>query len=398
MSITYQDLERNGYRAFPGDSILSGMLGVCDGFLANEIKHVFNMDTVMKLLMGSPEEREQILTPYDGYTWESVFANLKCKEIHGFVMSDDHDQSNLRYMSYMERLHQIDPEELINSFKAEKRNIFGAIYGEIWSEFKEAIIKALSENKDSRSIYEIAQKALEDGIVRALSKYQPVYQDPDEFSSFSNMMNETQDIYKQILNDPRVLFKTNYVSLVMAAEVLVCNPEYLPFGDRLVSAIKYLMTGASICIGNTVTDMLKNKYKDLMDKMGDDGMVFVSSFVSSGVCYVMILMFDRNPVLKSLIEKFNQVATITADVGYYRQMAEKFETYAAELEGLDIAKLKKEVSEFAEVSAEMEQISSAEELNRYLLDYYKRTGLELPWGNKNFDDFWADPNRRLVFN
>ena len=66
--------------------------------------------------------------------------------------------------------------------------------------------------------------------------------------------------------------------------------------------------------------------------------------------------------------------------------------------GAEIEKLKKDIEECTTVANDIEKISSAEELNKYLLEYYKKTGIDLPWGNVDFEDYWASDNRQLVFN
>ncbi len=381
-------------------SILSGLLQMCDGFLAGEIKRVYSKDSWLKLLGGTKEEREKILMPYDGYTWESVFANLKCHEVHGFVMTDDKDKTNGLYMSYLEQLHNLDASGIQGVFTDGSQPAIGVVYTEVWELFKDKIASALFDSNDKADIFDIAQKAMKECIPVALSKYKELLtkEDNEDLSVFSSMMTKTGDVYSQILKDSKALFKTTYASNVKAAEVLVCNPECLPFGERLVSALKYILTGASVYAGKYVGEMLREKKEDLVKILGEDGINLASSFVSSALSYVLIIQLDRNTVIQKLIERFNMVPTITGDIGYYRQVADQFEAYAAELENLDIEKLKKDIEECTEVANDIEKLSSAEELNKYLLEYYKKAGIDLPWGNMDFEDYWASDNRRLVFN
>lgn len=381
-------------------SILSGMLQMCDGFLAGEIKRIYSKESWQKLLCGSKEEREKILMPYDGYTWESVFANLKCHEIHGFIMSDDKDKTNGLYMSYLERLHNLDMDGVKDLFSADSQSAIGAIYAEVWEIYKDKVTSALLESGDKVDLFAIAKDAMNESIPIAFSKYKELLKKAgnDDLSVYSSMMTKTGDIYSQILKDPKALFKTTYASSVKAAEVLVCNPECLPFGERIVSALKYILTGASVYAGKYVGEMLREKKEDVVKMLGEDGINLASSFVSSALSYIMIIQLDRNTVIQKLIERFNMVPTITGDIGYYRQVAEQFEAYAAELENLDIEKLKKDIEECTTVANDIEKISSAEELNKYLIEYYKNAGIDLPWGNMDFEDYWASDNRQLVFN
>lgn len=251
MEIKYEELARNGFFIYPDQALLSGVMSVFDGFLAKEIRRVFNPNTIMKAVAGTKEEREKILMPYDGYTWESVFANLKCREIHGFVMTADMDGTNELYLSYLERLHNLDTDRLQESFSGETKEVLGAIYAEIWGQFKNYILNGISDISGIDAIFALAKDAMLNGIQRGISKYEKILQSKgmNDASAIEDMMTKTGDIYAQVVEDPRALFKVNYAAMVKAAEILVCNPEYLPFGERLASAIKYLVGGATICVG-----------------------------------------------------------------------------------------------------------------------------------------------------
>ncbi len=373
---------------------------MCDGFLAGEIKRVFNPKTIIEVFMGTKEEREQILMPYDGVTWENVFSSLKCREIHGFVLTDDVEGTNGLYLSYLEQLHRIDAKGMKEVFSGHTKEIFGILYVDIWEKFKRQLFQGLNENKGDGDLFKLAKSAMRNGIKDAISKYEKALQENgmNVNSSIEGLLIETGDIYENVIEDPKAVYKTTYAAVVKAAEILVCNPEYLPFGERLASAIKYLMGGASICAGKAVTDMLKKRNDKTAELLGEGGLSFVSTFVSSALSYLLVIQIDRNPVMQSLIGRFNNVATITGDIGYYKKIAEQFEAYAAELENLDLEKLKREIEEYNKISNDLQKISSAEELNKYLMEYYKKSGLELPWGNREFEDYWADSNRQLIFN
>ena len=400
MEIRYKDLEDNGFTFDPDESILAGVLSMCDGFLAGEIKRVFNPKTIIEVFMGTKEEREQILMPYDGVTWENVFSSLKCREIHGFVLTDDVEGTNGLYLSYLEQLHRIDAKGMKEVFSGHTKEIFGILYVDIWEKFKRQLFQGLNENKGDGDLFKLAKSAMRNGIKDAISKYEKALQENgmNVNSSIEGLLIETGDIYEKVIEDPKAVYKTTYAAVVKAAEILVCNPEYLPFGERLASAIKYLMGGASICAGKAVTDMLKKRNDKTAELLGEEGLSFVSTFVSSALSYLLVIQIDRNPVMQSLIGRFNNVATITGDIGYYKKIAEQFEAYAAELENLDLEKLKREIEEYNKISNDLQKISSAEELNKYLMEYYKKSGLELPWGNREFEDYWADSNRQLIFN
>ncbi len=400
MEISYKNLEENGFAINPDGDILSEVLSMFDGFLAGEIKRVFNPRTILKVLTGTKKERERILMPYDGVTWESVFSSLKCREIHGFVLTDDIEGTNGLYLSYLDQLHQIDADGLREIYNGQTKEIFGSIYVEIWENFKEQLLHGLDEKDGTGELFELAKASMRSGINSAISKYEKALRngEMDSNSGLEDLLVETGDIYAKVIEDPKAVFKTTYAAIVKAAEILVCNPEYLPFGERLASAIKYLVGGASICAGKAVADILNKKDDKIVELIGDEGILFVSTFVSSALSFLLIIQIDRNPVIQSLITRFNNVATITGDIGYYKKMAEQFEAYAAELENLDLEKLKREIEEYNDISNDLQKISSAEELNKYLMEYYKKSGLDLPWGNRDFEDYWTDSNRQLVFN
>ena len=101
--------------------------------------------------------------------------------------------------------------------------------------------------------------------------------------------------------------------------------------------------------------------------------------------------------MQQLVAEFDKIPTITYEVRQLRESADRFEHMASELASIDYDVLRKEIDAYGKLAEEIDHISKPDDLNRYLMDYYDRTGKELPWGNRTIEEHWADPNSRLVF-
>ena len=233
----------------------------------------------------------------------------------------------------------------------------------------------------------------------AIAKYSGELKDinPESENGFLSILDGMQDIYTDLVYDEETLFKTTYASIVKGTEVLICNPEYLPFGERLNSAMKYFIAGGSMVVGNKVMEIFEKKGVDIRGILGDEIVVFLPSLISCSISCICIVEIDHNPILRRLTAEFNKIPTVTYEIRQLRESAEQFEYMAAKLAEIDYESLKKEIDGYRALAEDLDRISSPEDLNRYLMSYYEETGKELPWGNRSIEDHWADPTSRLVF-
>lgn len=102
--------------------------------------------------------------------------------------------------------------------------------------------------------------------------------------------------------------------------------------------------------------------------------------------------------MNKLVKSLDGLHTIETEINYYRQQADYFEKYAAELAKIDLPQLKKEIAFYGQTAASLTAARTEQELNAALKDAFKNAGILIPWkGYENFDQFMSDKKAHLVF-
>lgn len=102
--------------------------------------------------------------------------------------------------------------------------------------------------------------------------------------------------------------------------------------------------------------------------------------------------------MNKLFHALDGLHTIETEINYYRQQADYFERYAAELEQIDLAQFKKEIAFYGQIAASLEAAETERELNYVLKNALKTADILMPWnGYESFDQFMSDKNSHLVF-
>ncbi len=215
--------------------------------------------------------------------------------------------------------------------------------------------------------------------------------------AIESLFREMDSVFEKVEYDELGGFKLGYAAVIKGTEVLVCNPEYLQLGDRIKSAVKFYLSGFAFALGTKISEKIPVDKFEVIEKFAPDLVAYLPTLISTLITYVTIFSLDRNSQICSLIAQFNEIPTITGNIALYRKSADAFEHMAAELSKIDYEDLKAQVDFYSGFSTELTRIRSDEEMNRFLLQYYRDNNKEPPWGNRSLKEHWADKNSRLVF-
>ena len=400
MGRTSELYRNNKFIIRPELGVLNNMLFITEQYLSRKLVGGFELDKMARQLMNEGKIDEEYLYPFEDVTWETVFSNLKCLEFYDFHSDPDMAKDVGGYLNFMDYVHDADTDALLQNQTAEIKRISGLIMIETWSNVKTTLFDSLLNldfNRDK--LISVVLNSVVSGLAEAIEKYNDMLDEEsnDPRNAYLGILDGMRDLYVNTQYDEGALVKSVYASIIKGAEVLICNPEYLPFGDRLNSASKYFIAGGSIFVVNKFKDMLEQRGIDVAGVLGEEVALFFPALVSCSISCVCIVALDHNPVLQRLTAEFNKIPTLTYEIRQLRESAERFEQLAAELASIDIEALKKEIDAYTSLAVELESIKSPADLNNYLMGYYKQTGKELPWGNRTVEEHWADPNSRLVF-
>ncbi len=392
--------EDNRFMIDSNKSILGNMLFITEQYIARKLVGGFRLTEMTEQLINEGRIDDELLYPFEDVTWDTVFGNLKCLEFYNCTAAPDSAKGIGTYINFLDYIHDTNTRNLIEDACLDTSQICGLMMSEVWVEVKRGIEELLRDKDFKREhLLHMGLQILVDSLYKSLDEYKTrrFYEDADENHIFLRALDGMQNIIFDMQYDENTLVKTTYASIVKGAEVLICNPEYLPFGERLVSASKYFMAGSSLLVGDKIMASMGDDLEKFREKYGDEIVVMIQALVSTTICYACIVSIDHNPVLQDLIARFNEIPTLTYEIRQLKESAEQFEKMAAELGKYDYEKLKLEISSYSAMAEDISAINSSEELNKYLMRYYEKTGKVIPWGNGTIEEHWADPNSRLVF-
>ena len=384
----------------PNGSILGNMLFITEQYISRKLVGGFELTKMTEQLMSEGRIDDELLYQFEDVTWETVFGNLKCLEFYNVDSQPDSAQGVGSYINFLNYIHDIDTNNLIHEGKLDTSQVCGLMLANVWVEVKQGILAALEDRDFDRSkLVDESLRILVDSLVKAVDDFTKGDNlvDAEGNHLFMNILSGMKTTFNEMEYDENTLVKTTYASIVKGAEVLICNPEYLPFGERLASALRYFMAGSSILVGDKIMSSMADDLEELRAKYGDEIVTMLPALVSTTICCACLVSLDHNPLLQELIERFNEIPTLTYEIRQLKESAERFEKVAAELGKYDYEKLKTEIDGYSAMTEEMSAIDSPEALNDYLMKYYEKTGKPLPWGNKTVEEHWSDPNSRLVF-
>lgn len=101
-------------------------------------------------------------------------------------------------------------------------------------------------------------------------------------------------------------------------------------------------------------------------------------------------------VLKEVCIRLGIAADIQALLDSFRRVNEGLAAYLEELKKIDYEAYKMEVNKYQPLADEIQKADDEETLNKCLLGFYDRLGIEKPWKG-DFDEFMSDRNNKLVF-
>ncbi len=281
------------------------------------------------------------------------------------------------------------------------RQAVGFVFAEMWFAVKEEFQKIEDGPFDLADFLTAIGNGLKRGFARAREKYRDLF---ERFFSgavagaVSSLTTTLCNIFFTTATHVVQVIRQSYVSLVEAAKVLFINPQNYTFGERMRTVAKTLATGASVVVGVLVSEAIGNTGLKGVPVLGDIVPTFCGAFVTGIMTCTLLYFLDRSERINKLVKSLDGLHTMDAEIQYYRQKADAFERYAAELEKIDLAKFKKEIALFGDIAHDLEAAGTEEELNAALKSACEKAGVPIPWGKeRSFDAFMRDKNSRLVF-
>lgn len=281
------------------------------------------------------------------------------------------------------------------------RQALGFVFAEMWFAVKEEFRKIEDSPFDLGDFLSAIGNGIKGGFARAKEKYKEFFSrifSGAVAGALSSLTTTLCNIFSTTGKNAIRIIRQSYAFLVEAGKVLFINPENYTFGERMRAVVKILATGASVVVGVIVSDVVGNTGIKAIPVLGSVVPSFCGAFVSGIMSCTLLYFLDRSKLMNKLFHALDGLHTVETEINYYRQQAEYFEKYAAELEKIDLAQLKKEIAFYGQIANCLEAAETEEELNVVLKDALKKANALIPWkGYESFGQFMGDKSAHLVF-
>lgn len=278
------------------------------------------------------------------------------------------------------------------------RQALGFVFTEVWFAVKEEFNK-VKDNFELSKLFTAIGNGIKRGFTNAKEKYKELlakFQEGVIAGALSSLTTTLCNIFFTTAKNVVKIIRQTYASIVQAAKVLFINPDNLPFGERMRAVVKIIATGASVVLGGIVSEALGKTPIGVMPVIGDIIQTFCGTLVTGMVSCTLLYFLDRSEIMNELVHVLNYLSVFSIEVDYFRQQAAYFETYAAELMQIDLAKFHEETAVYNSLSHEIENAKSETELNTILKNAMNKIGIKIPWVG-DFNCFMSDKSVTLVF-
>ncbi|MBQ9815986.1 MAG: hypothetical protein IJM59_00765 [Proteobacteria bacterium] len=213
----------------------------------------------------------------------------------------------------------------------------------------------------------------------------------------SNIVTTLINVFITTFADTVKIIRNITTYVVSALKVLLFNPQNLPFTARLREAMKILAAGTSALIGNVVRMKISKVVCSLGD-IGDALSDFCAHFCSFLVNAFLMLFIERGGFFDKMVY-WLRTLSVDNTIEYYREQAEYFEKYAADLLDYDLEAFRQDVMCYSQFADKISIIPDDRELNVALKEFLHSRGIVMSWEktHDDFDAFMKDKNARMSF-
>lgn len=263
----------------------------------------------------------------------------------------------------------------------------------VMDEFKKIKVTKLKE------ILASVTKGIKKGFENAKLKYKEIIEKLKSgvlagiIASLSTTLINT--FFTTTKNIVRVIRQT-WASLIEALKILFFNPNNLPFGERMRTVAKLIVTGASIIISIFIREFLDKSGLTLIPVIGETLGSFLEILSLGFISCSLLYFLDRNETVNKIVSVLNELPTLSNSLNYYKKQAKYFEIYAAQVLSIDIESFEKEINNFNFISKNLEKAKNEKEINVLLITFFKNMKIKIPWEGE-FEEFMSNKNSTLIF-
>ncbi|WP_342512556.1 hypothetical protein MKY34_18355 [Sporosarcina sp. FSL K6-1522] len=286
------------------------------------------------------------------------------------------------------------------------RQALGTILAAAWMCIREEVPKLVAKLKDNfelgaffKGLVEIIQKA----FIRVKAVYKDVIQ---SFSNgalsgiISSLVTALTNIFFTTAKNVGKIIRESWASIVEAVNILLFNPNNLPFGEVLKAVSVIICTASSVILGTVVSEAMSKIPALQLPIIGDVLPKFVGALVTGLMSISLLYFLDHSKMVQTLVDWVNKLKTQSDyKIEYYQKVHAEISRYAAELADIDYEEFNNQILAVQFINQQLKSATNTIDMNTVLTKIVEKYGIDLPYDRtiKGLDDFMQNKNAVLTF-
>lgn len=282
------------------------------------------------------------------------------------------------------------------------RQCLGLILSEVWFSVSEEFPQIMKRMKDKFKLEEFLKEMAETfkkAFIKIKSKYKEVissFKDGMLAGILSSISSTIINIFFTTAKFVQRILRESWASIIEAVNILVFNPDNLPFGEVIKAVAKIIAVCASVLCGGLVQEAMTKMIP--IPIINDIVGTFLGGMVTGIMSISILYFFDHSEMVKKIVDFANsQKSEFDIKLDYYKEIKKNLTSYVAKLASIDYEALNREVTKIENINRKLEEATNEKELNRALHNVVSFCGIKLPYQNlKELDDFMANKDMILI--
>lgn len=286
------------------------------------------------------------------------------------------------------------------------RQALGTILTAVWMSVREEVPKLVTKLKvkfDLKCFF----NGLVDIFKGAFKKVQEAYKEVIQSYSngllsgiLSSLMTTFINIFTTSAKNVGKIIRECWSSIVEALNILLFNPNKLPFGDVIKAVAVIICTASSVVLGTVVSEAMGQIPALKIPIIGDVLPNFVGAVVTGLMSISLLYFLDHSSMVQKFVDWANQLkSSIDYKIDYYREVHAELVKYAAKLAEIDLDTFQNKVHAVQKMSVSLQMANTTQEMNVTLTSIVKEFKMDLPYDGtvEGLNQFIKNKNSTLTF-
>lgn len=286
------------------------------------------------------------------------------------------------------------------------RQALGTVLTAVWMSVREEVPKLVTKLKEKFDL-KCFFNGLVDIIKGAFKKVQEAYKEVIQSYSngllsgiLSSLMTTFINIFTTSAKNVGKIIRECWSSIVEALNILLFNPNKLPFGDVIKAVAVIICTASSVVLGTVVSEAMGQIPALKIPIIGDVLPNFAGAVVTGLMSISLLYFLDHSSMVQKFVDWANKLkSSIDYKIDYYREVHAELVKYAAKLAEIDLDAFQNKVHAVQKMSLSLQMAKTTQEMNVTLTSIVKEFKIDLPYDGtvEGLNQFIKNKNSTLTF-